>query len=224
MTKLVRSTRNRVRSTIVFTLVMAYTCQSRTGICASIWGISTCPTACQKTTWDRQNAESHCDWTNGRHSSTCCQSYMQQIRSWLTRNRVVRTVTMQTNSACSTVAHAIRFVVQDGSEQWLSRKTVMRWRWLVVVVACYLNRISFTAQVNCDLVEKTVTSLTLWCSSLRDCLWSHVDVTVMMVVCVCVLIKQNIVVWVFSFIFISLSTQYNIQTSVFYFRQANECT
>ena len=97
-------------STIAFTLVTAYTCQSLTGICASILGISACPTACQKTT---QNAESHCDWTNGRHSSTCCRSYMQQIHSWLTRNRVVRTATMQTNSACSTVAHAIRFVVSS---------------------------------------------------------------------------------------------------------------
>ena len=173
MSKLASSTRNRVRSTIAFTLVMVYTCQSLTGICASIWGISTCLTAGQKTTRDRQNAESHCDWTNGRHSWTCCRSYMQQIHSWLTRNRVVRTATMQTNSACSTVAHAIRLVVQDGSELWLSRKTV--------------------------------TPLTLWCSSLHDCLCSHVDVTMVMVVCV--LIKQNIVVCVFWFIFISQSTQ-----------------
>jgi len=101
------------------------------GICASIWCISTCPTACQKTTRDRQNAKSHCDWTNGRHSSTCCRSYMQQIHSWLTRNRVVRTVTMQTNSACSTVAHAIRFFV------WLSRKKQLR-RWQFDVVVCVI--------------------------------------------------------------------------------------
>ena len=135
MSKLASSTRNRVRSTIAFTLVMAYMCQSLTGICASIWGISMCPTACQKTTRDRQNAESHCDWTNCRHSSTCCRSYMRQIRCWLTWNRVVRTATMQTNSACSTVAHAIRFVVQDGLNCDLVEKQLRRWRFDVHCVS-----------------------------------------------------------------------------------------
>jgi len=184
MSKLASSTRNRVRSTIAFTLVTAYTCQSRTGICASISGISACPTACQKTTRDRQNAESHCDWTNSRHSSTCCQSYMQQIHSWLTRNRVVRTATMQTNSACSTVAHAIRFVVS-----------------------------SCKMALNCDLVEKTVTPLTLWRSSLRDCLWSHVDVRMVMVVCV--LIKQNIVFLVYFHLTMYTNTTFKLQFSIF---------
>ena len=78
-----------------------------------------------------------CDWTNGRHSSTCCRSYMRQIHCWLTRNRVERTVTTQTKSACSTVVHAIRFVLQDGTELWLSRKQLRCWRFdVVVVVAC----------------------------------------------------------------------------------------
>ena len=115
MSKLASSTRNRVRSTgqLSRSHWSWHIRVSHGRVSVRRSDNSTCPTACQKTTRDRQNAESHCDWTNGRHSSTCCRSYMQQIHSWLTRNRVVRRATMQTNSACSTVAHAIRFVVSS---------------------------------------------------------------------------------------------------------------